>query len=386
MTRRALALVVTAVAAIAVSIPAVGQTAKPRIDDPGLTFSTTRLLSDGSGGLVGWNDESRTLTHWNVDGVLVATCKPKFGPTGNGWAKVAARDDEAIFVFSDTVVGKSDERRLAVVDIDRCEIAANGPFPIGHPVYLAAGRYDWLTTTRPVAKELDRFVFVAFDEEGRTTAAYDAYDAIDELVKKGKLEAPFGPHLAEMAVAANEVWILPKARYVLLRPPQGGLPLRTVEPPECLAAKGTVLTGEDAAKMFRDKILKQIAPDDRKESEERLKKGSRFTGFEFSFGSVVAYRRYLAMTVNDPRLKGRSRLDIWDMVTESLVAVLPFNSSDRLVGFSDERAWVLAEDQSVRSMAVPELVEPLAEPCKTYAKLLETTPPPVASAEATESN
>ena len=386
MTRRALALVVTAVAAIAASIPAVGQTPKPRIDDPGRTFSTTRLLSDGSGGLVGWDDESRTLTQWNADGVLTATCKPKFGPTAAGWAKVAARGNEAIFVFSDTVVGKGDERRLAVVDIDRCEVAATGPFPIGHPVYLAAGRYDWLTTARPVAKELDRFVFVAFDDEGTTTAAYDAYGAIDELVTKGKLEAPFGPHLAEMAVAANEVWILPKATYALLRPPQGGLPLRTVEPPDCLAAGGTVRNGRDAAKIFRDKILKRLSPDDRKQSEERLSKGGQITGFEYSFGSVVAYRRYLAVTPNDPRLKGGSRLDIWDMVTESLVAVLPFNSSETLVGFSDERAWVLAEDHSVRSMVLPELAEPLDEPCKTYAKLLEATSPPAAPAKTVESN
>lgn len=386
MTRRLLSLVAISAMTAAVSVRAVAQTAKPRIDDPGRTFPTTRLLSDGSGGLVGWDDDSRTLTHWGADGVLTATCKPKFGPTGDGWAKVAARGNEAIFVFSDTVVGKSDERRLAVVDIDRCEIAATGPFPIGHPVYLAAGRYDWLTAARPVAKELDRFVFVAFDEEGRTTATYDAYGAIDELVKKGKLEAPFGPHLAEMAVAANEVWILPKARYALLRPPQGGTPLRTVEPPDCLAAKGAVLTGEDAVKFFRDKILKQIAPDDRKESEERLKKGSRFTGFEYSFGSVITYRRYLAVTPHDPRLKGGSRLDIWDMTTESLVAVLPFNSSEVLVGFCDERAWVLAEDHSVRSIVLPELAEPLEEPCRTYSRVLAATSPPAQSAKAREPN
>ncbi len=385
MRRQVIGLATAGLVAVALSSWAVAQTAMPRVDDPGRTFPTTRLLSDGSGGLVGWDDESRTLSHWKATGVLTATCKPRF-PLGDEWAKVAARGSDAMFVFSDSVVGKSDERRFAVVDIDRCEIAATGPFPIGHPVYLAAGRYDWLTAARPVAKELDRFVFVAFDEEGEITAEYNVYDAVDGFVKKAKLNAPLGPHLADLAVAANEVWILPKATYALLRPPQGGLPLRTVEPPDCLAAGGTVRNGGDAAKIFRDKILKRLSPDDRKQSEERLSKGGQITGFEYSFGSVVAYRRYLAVTPNDPRPKGGSRLDIWDMVTESLVAVLPFNSSETLVGFSDERAWVLAEDHSVRSMVLPELAEPLDEPCKTYAKLLEATSPPAAPAKTVESN
>jgi hypothetical protein len=361
--------------AFAVSIHAHAETAKTHLDDPGRKFPTTRFLSDGNGGLVGWDYESRTLSRWNPEGSLIATCKPKLGPFGDGWAKVAAHRDQVMFVFSDSVVGKSDERRFVLVDIDQCEVVANGPFEIGHPIYLAAGRHDWLTVARPKAKDVDEFVFVEFDEDGRVGSRYDVRDAIADFVKKAKLDAPFGPHLADVAVAADEVWILPKAVYALLRPPQGGMPLRTVEPPECLAAKGRVRTGDDAVEGFRDEVLKKLAPEDKKACEERLKEGSRITGFEYSFGSVVTYRRYLAVTPNDPRLKGGSRLDIWDMVTESLVAVLPFEASDVLVGFSDERAWILGDDQTVRSIALPELAQPLDEPCATYSKLLEDEPP-----------
>ncbi len=375
MTRRFLMPVVAGIISLTVPIRAHGQAAEPRLDDPGRTFPTIRFLSDGNGGLVGWDYESRTLSQWNPEGARTATCKPKLGPFGDGWAKVAAHGDQVIFVFSDSVVGKSDERRFVVVDIDRCEVGANRPFEIGHPIYLTAGRHDWLTVARPKAKDLDEFVFVEFDEDGRVGSQYDVRDAIAEFVKKAKLDAPFGPHLADVAVAANEVWILPKAVYALLRPAQGGLPLRTVEPPDCLAAKGRMRTGDDAVEGFRESVLKNLSPEDREAAEERLKKGSRITGFMNSFGSVVTYRRYLAVTPTDPRLKGGGRLDIWDMVTESLVAVLPFKASDVLVGLSDERAWILGDDHTVRSIVLPELAQPLDEPCAAYSKLLEEAPP-----------
>jgi hypothetical protein len=363
---------------------------KERIDDPGRTFAGASFMSDGVGGVVTWDSAAHSFTRWAADGRSRGRCTPNLEAVGRGFCVTAVKGDRALVVFSDVAPGTKEERRFGIVDLEPCKVVAMGQFRAGHPWILVAGGDGWLacaTTDRWMKPDKagerprgEQYEFVEMNDQGKVGSRFEVREAIEELVRHEKLDVPFGPRMARLVAVGRETWVLPQAAYALVRPAQGGRSLRVVEPPECLAARGRQYTEAEAEAFSQKQYWGRMSPDERKSEEEKLKGARRrsTTAFQSPVVSAVPYRRYLAVVVRDGRLEGGARLDIWDMTDEAPVAILPFSADEQLVGFSDERGWVVDGERRVRELGIPELQAPLDDPCATYGALAKVpTPTPV---------
>ena len=100
-----------------------------------------------------------------------------------------------------------------------------------------------------------------------------------------KLDDLSGPMNGRLVAVRQEVWFIPNAKYELWRLPRRGLPLRRVEVPECLAAKGRRITGDENVRLYQE-MLKDVSEASRK----FWMKGKMRDSFWPAATSAAAYR------------------------------------------------------------------------------------------------
>ena len=176
------------------------------------------------------------------------------------------RDDRALLSFFNAAVEEQGGRRELVVDLRRCEVVST--FAVkGITTELVGTSDGWVQFSSPDELQSGRFRFSILDEKGKVVDELDVDRPLAQLVKEKKYKAPLGPYDMRPFVLGKEVWGIPSGVYELWRPPQHGKPFRRVAPPNCLAAQGQELTGQENVQHVLE--LSKNWPDEVRESIER---------------------------------------------------------------------------------------------------------------------
>ena len=339
--------------------------------------------ADAQGRVAAWDWDTGRISVWKEDGALLTECVARDPRLGVSPSQVTVRGDRAFLRFFDPpAASTTGDERWAVLELGRCKVLKEFGIP-GVLMTVAPSADGWLLVVNEHLPAKDGFAFIEMDDDGRVVRRFDLLRHLRQRVDNPDLTDLYGAFSGRLFASGKEVWFLPHSMYELWRPPQRGLPLREVVPPDCLAVKGRRATGEELRKFFEE-VLKDVPEEVRAQSRA----STRREGFNFASTSVATNRRLLAVTVRDPKLPEGDRLDLWDMTLESVVAVAQIPKGMYLVSLGEEHAWLLSEDRRFSRWALPEHAVPLDDPCAAYAALVkggqqppETTKPktPVAT-------
>ncbi len=270
--------------------------------------------------------------------------------------------------FFDVAAGTANARRCVLADLSRChvlrEFAVDGL--VGE---LAPSRGGWLWA----AADLDPISpsnapLLEISDKGKVTASFDVAAATGAMLKATGLSSPVGTRSGRPLAVGRQVWIVPDAVYELWRPRQHGLPFRAVRPPDCLSRKGQELDGAENVKAVLEKA--RLFPESaRSVIEAAARSGTVAPSFTRATRGLAAFRNLIAVQVTDARVAGGARIDVWDMLTESLVAIVPIPATAGLLAITDEAAWLTEEGALLRQVPFPPLVKPIDEPCRLLSSL-----------------
>lgn len=325
--------------------------------------------ADAQGRVAAWDWDTGRISVWKGDGALLTECVASDPRLGVSPSRVAVRGDRAFLRFYDPPAASSrGDERGAVLDLGRCKVLKDFGIP-GALMAVAPSSDGWLLVVNEQLPAKDGFAFIEMDDDGKVVRRFDLLRHLRQRVDTPELADLYGAFSGRLFASAKEVWFLPHSTYELWRPPQRGLPLREVVPPECLAVKGRRVTGEELRKFFEEVLLKDVPEEVRAQSMA----STRRDGFSYASASVATFRRTTAVALRDPRLPNGDRIDLWDMTTEAVVAIGQLPEGAHLVALEEEHAWLLTTDRRFVRWPLPEYAEPLDDPCAVYRSLIEAS-------------
>lgn len=349
-----------------------------------------RIASDSEGSVAAWDPEHKLLGRWDRRGELVESCVLHDSTLPTDAADFAVRDDRALLSFFNAAVEEQGGRRELVVDLRRCEVVST--FAVkGITTELVGTSDGWVQFSSPDELQSGRFRFSILDEKGKVVDELDVDRPLAQLVKEKKYKAPLGPYDMRPFVLGKEVWGIPSGVYELWRPPQHGKPFRRVAPPNCLAAQGQELTGQENVQHVLE--LSKNWPDEVRESIER---GAKHGGLAPSFLSptshIKVWDRFVAVQVRDWKATGAERVDVWNMDTESIVAVVGIPGTASLVAFNDSGLWLKVDEGRLEQLPLPDLWPEKYDACAAAEELKtgkvapaqSKEPPPSTSGASTD--
>lgn len=316
-----------------------------------------------SGAVACWRRDARELRTWDAAGEPTAVCPltdPRLPLEPNLFAFDGTR---ALLSYFDFVAGSETLRRGAVIDTAHCSVEATFSIPgVAHAA--ATSRDGWLVLTRDPFQPGSQFL--SLDRNGKITDAFTLDREFEGVTSRRGFDRNPLNYLGNPVVAGNDLWIIPHGDYELWYPPQHGRSFRRVEPPGCLAAHGRELRGEASAAHVLARA-KGFPEQYRAPLEASIRSGAvRPTVLSATAGFAV-HGHLLAVKVMDDRLPSGARIDVWDLATESVVAVLPFEVNMRLLALNDASVWVIVDGQRIRSLPVPDLTGSAVDACAAIA-------------------
>lgn len=325
--------------------------------------------ADAQGRVAAWDWDTGRISVWKGDGALLTECAASDPRLGVSPSRVAVRGDRAFLRFYDPPAASSrGDERGAVLDLGRCKVLKDFGIP-GALMAVAPSSDGWLLVVNEKLPAEDGFAFIEMDDDGRVVRRFDLLRHLRKRVEQLELADLYGAFNGRLFASAKEVWFLPHSMYELWRPPQRGLPLREVVPPECLAVKGRRVTGEENRRFYEEVLLKGVPAEVRAQSMASTRRDSFFSAAT----SVATFRRTTAVALRDPRLPNGDRIDLWDMTTEAVVAIGQLPEGAHLVALEEQHAWLLTTDRRFLRWPLPEHAEPLDDPCAVYRSLVEAS-------------
>ncbi|MEP0774538.1 MAG: hypothetical protein HRF46_09270 [Acidobacteriota bacterium] len=333
--------------------------------------SDVMFAADGDGRLLAYEATGKLFSLWDDEGKSLARCRLA-QPSLEGSANVVAvRGDKALVSFFEPAAGQEEARQLAVVDVVQCRLAHT--FALEGVVMGAAG-FDqgWLTVTRAPGTAVHRFLYL--NDRGKVAAEYQLPQALQDALEQEEVPplARGGRLLGTGRGLARRVVMLATAAYEIWFPAQKGRPARRLDTPDCLAARGRALQGEEAEQELRRRAA-GASQETRRVIEDfvlrsRAGRASPMRSYVGAVATASARGDVLVVAVRDPQLAGGCRLDLWDMSVEGLVAVLPppENICPGFLALGREHLWVLKEGRLV-SVPLPAQLVPVEDPCKAVA-------------------
>jgi len=330
----------------------------PRLEDfvsePGTSFAT-----DQTGAVAVWSADRETISTWQPDGAPRSRCVVEDPRLPSAPTTIAYNDGTALLFYLDFEAGSETLRKTALIDTDRCEVLGTAAVPgVVHAVMAATD--GWIVFTREPFAPNSTVLHLAADGTIADASTLDA--SFDELDEEGTGDASPLSRTAQPLVVGRDLWLLPRAAYELWYPPQRGRSSRRVAPPPCLAADAHVLRGAESAAFLQERAKRFPA---HLRGPLLVAAATGDPGpivFSPTAGAVVA-DRLLAVKVFDGRLAEGARLDVWDLTTESVVAVVPFPTDRRLLSSADGMLWVLDEGRRIHRQPLPEAGRPTFDPC-----------------------
>ena len=337
-----------------------------------------QVSREGSGRVATWDWATHTVRIWKEDGTLTSQCTFNDQRLGHEPAGFAIRGDWALLTFNDPPAGDDKRQRGILVDLGRCEVVKEIRMN-GVVVSVEPSNSGWLQVISKDLLRSDRYQLLEIDDDGKEVRDFSYEEPLRRLVRERKLDDLTGPMLGRLIAVGKDAWFLPHAAYELWRLPQHGLPLRRVSVPDCLAADGRRISGEENARLY-DEMLKKESTEDL----EVWRKGTPSDSFKFATTSAASFDRILAVSVRDPALGDFERLDLWDMATESLVAMVPLPKGTWLAALGSDHAWLIRGGRAFERLPLPDLTTPIDNVCKAHAALVDAAHArPEASAPAT---
>jgi hypothetical protein len=223
-----------------------------------------------------------------------------------------------------------------------------------------AARDGWLVLTRDPFQAGSQFL--RLDRDGATVDAFTLDREFAAVTSKRGFDRNPLNDLGSPVLAGNDLWIIPHGEYELWYPPQHGRSFRRVEPPDCLAAHGHELRGDASAARILARA-KGFPEAYRAPLEASIRAGVVHPTVISATAGFAAYGHLLAVKVMDDRLPTGARVDVWDLETETVVAVLPFDANTRLLALSSAGAWVIEDGRRLRSVAVPDFPRAGTDAC-----------------------
>lgn len=347
-----------AVAVAGIAAAAAEPSSLPRLEDF-VSEAGTAFATDQSGGLAVWSADRRTILTWDGDGDPRSRCVAEDPRLPNSPGTIAYNDGKALLFYSDFEAGSETLRKTVLIDTDRCEVLGTGAVPgVVHGVQAVSD--GWIAFTRePFAPNSN---VLELGADGTIADAFALDTTFDKAEEEGRVEDSPLARTAQPLVVGRDLWLLPQAAYELWFPPQRGRSSRTVTPPPCLAADARVLRGADSAAFLQERA-KHFPADLRAPLVAAAAAGNPGPiVFSPTAGAIVA-DRLLAVKVFDDRLVEGARLDVWDLTTESVVAVVPFPTDRRLLASANGTLWVLDDGRRIQRQALPEAGPPTFDPC-----------------------
>ncbi len=329
--------------------------------------SEVMFAADGEGRVLAYEGTGKLFSLWDDEGKAVARCRLA-QPSLEGSANVVAvRGDRALVSFFEPAAGQEEARQLVVVDVARCRLVH--AFALEGVVMGAVG-FDqgWLTVTRAPGTAVHRFLYL--DDRGKVTAEYQLPHALQDGLEREEVPplARGGRLLGVGRGVARRVAVLTNAAYEIWFPAQKGRPARRLDTPDCLAARGRALQGEEAEQELRRRAA-GASEETRRVIEDfvlrsRAGRASPMRSYVGAVATATARGDVLVVAVRDPQLAGGCRLDLWDTSVEGLVAVLspPENLCPGFLALGREQLWVLKERRLV-SVPLPAQLVPVEDPC-----------------------
>ncbi len=329
--------------------------------------ASVRLASDASGNVAGWDHATGELALWSRAGKRKLDCPRNDVAPGNERGLIALRGTTALLTFMDHAAGSETARKAAVVDLTRCE--AKAEFTIdGLATQAVATKGGWLVVSSPESTFSRTVTFRLIRDDGGVDGELDIAHEAEGLAKDRADPPAAGRRSARAFQVRSESWLIPNAVYELWRPAQHGKPFRRIEPPPCLEAKGMVLDGEENRRHVLD-LIKTWDEGSRSHIEPALKegKGQLAPSYLATTSDLASYRNLVAVVVRDPVTRIANRLDVWDMLLEVVVAVLPFPADARLIALAEGYAWIRDGNGFMRRLELPDLTVPVGDPCTALA-------------------
>ena len=323
--------------------------------------SSTLVVADAEGGLAAWDRSTNDLASWDSSGESTGTCRLEDATLPREPGLLAARGRLALLTWMDHPAGNEKSRRALVVSLDSCEVKSDFTLP-GLVLALTPGPDGWWASANLSDLATPEQTLVGFDNEGKVLAEIDIRDRLHQLAKAvGVAELPGGSS-GKPVVVRKHVWFLPSARYELWRPRQRGLPFRELTPPVCLASTAQQLVGQESADHVL--ALSREWPNEIREAiEESARSGGVGPAFLSAIRGVAVHGSLLGVQVRVGKDAAETRLDIWDMGSEQLVAFAWLPASATLVGLGERFAWVRDSTERVRMLEFHVSDEHRDEPC-----------------------
>jgi len=339
------------------------------------------IATDTRGNIAVWDPPRRLVGLWDRHGALVETCALDDLALPSDHAGLALRGDTVLLSFFDVAAESDGERRQVIVDLGRCKVAARFNLK-GVMMGLTATASDWVMFARSDESPGAKLSLTVVNDKGEIVKTLDVEPSLKRLSEGQSFSAHLGPQTVTQFAVGKDVWVIPAAAYQLWQPPQHGNSLREVFPPECLAATGHELTGQENITHVLE--LSRNWPDDiRKSLELGAKHGGLSPSFLSATSRVVAWDTFVAVQVRGQKAGNGDRIDIWDMLQESVVAMVPVSETRLLVGFNDSGLWVRVEDRKLERIPLPELWPKRFDPCAALEAIKtgsdKPATPPVAS-------
>ncbi len=317
------------------------------------------VVSDSKGTLLSFDRTNVLLASWKTNGKKDTFCslsplEELRNASTLGWNGGAA----AIFSIG--------AKQLLIVDITSCKVTYRSTKLNDIIASITPSKNGWMAQTFDPGTRTTRYL--EFDIQGRVLGEYQlSKDLADELPKSENPGAALGIPIA----MGNEIWLLPRSKYVLIQPEQGVKAERKIDVPACLASTGQELSGEAAIAHFEESLKGAKGPT--KAVLERMltdaKAGKNLGLYNTAIAGASTFRGYLGVLVRPRKNCGtRYRFDIWDMSAEKIVSTVPVGDSCQgLLGFSDDGLFLgCGTEKNVRRLDLPAFfgAKPLADPCK----------------------
>ncbi len=352
---------------LSVASPSLAPVAPPeRLEQ--LRMPSPWLLAAGPGGVVtGWNARERALAQWDGEGTLRCTCRLEDMRLGHEPAFVfAGRRGRALLAFFDFTLGSDSTRQLALVDLKRCRIdtllAAEG---VVHA--LSAAPEGWLMSLRLGPLQGERPAVVEMDDEGRERERWDLGAKATAIAEELGLATSDVPRNGRPLAVGKEVWVLPDLAYEFWRPAQRGRSFRRLVPPPCLAATARVRSPEETAARARELATRFPAPV-RQAIERQAAAGTLPPMVERATRGVAVRGNLVAVQLTDPRVEGGARVDLWDLASEEILAVVAIPATSGVLALGDGFLWLTQEGELLRRLPLPPVDAPLPDPCALVAR------------------
>ncbi len=318
------------------------------------------VVAGPEGEVAVWDRGAAEIMVWDEDGKPVADCRlenaqlpaePGTFGYGNGRAFLAYFDFEA---------GSETDRKCVIVDTDRCEVEASFSLPgIVHQV--AATEDGWLAvTSEPFASGSS---FVRLGVDGDVEDAFTLDREFAEVREDRGIDPGPITDLARPMAVGRELWVLPHLSYELWRPPQRGRSFHRVSPPSCLAATGRTINGDENVSRLLARA-KGFPEPHRSRLEQAVLSGRSSPSVVAATAGFAVRDRVVAVKVADPRMSDGARLDLWDMFSERVVAVVPFPLNARIIALADRAGWILEDGERLRRIPLPDLYSAEGDVCR----------------------